>query len=70
VLAAQGENRDALNVYQQSLTIFRLLAKQDKSNAGWQRELIVTIYKVATTVAKIGGHEKSCASPKSLFERH
>ena len=31
------------------------LAEQDKANSGWQRDLIVTLYKVGTTTAEIGG---------------
>jgi hypothetical protein len=33
---AQGELSEALEAYQQSLTIVKRLADQDKSNAGWQ----------------------------------
>jgi hypothetical protein len=48
---------EALEAYQQSLAIIKRLAEQDKTNSGWQRDLIVSLYKVATTMAKIGGSD-------------
>jgi hypothetical protein len=54
VMVAQGKLQDALDAYQQSLNIRRTLGEQDKSNLGWQRDLIVSLYKVGTTTAKIG----------------
>ena len=30
-------------------------AEQDKSNSSWHRDLIVSLYKVGTITAKIGG---------------
>jgi eukaryotic-like serine/threonine-protein kinase len=41
VRVAQGKLQDALDGYQQSLTIAKRLAEQDKSNARWQRDLPV-----------------------------
>ena len=38
------------------MKIRQALAEQDKSNSGWQQDLIVALYKVATTVSKIGGN--------------
>ena len=46
VLVAQGKLQDALEAYQQSLTICRTLAEQDKSNSGWQSDLSVSYEKV------------------------
>jgi hypothetical protein len=43
--------------YQQSLAIFKRLADQDKSNSGWQRDLIVSLYKVGPVRAKIKGSD-------------
>jgi hypothetical protein len=57
VLAARCELEEALDAYRQSLKIRRMLAEQDKSNAGWQRDLIVSLYKVGTITAKIGGND-------------
>jgi hypothetical protein len=57
VLVAQGKLQEALEAYQQSLKIRQTLAEQDKTNSGWQRDLIVSLYKVATTVAKIGSDD-------------
>jgi len=41
VLEAQGKLPEALDAYQQSLDFRRRMAEQDKSNAGWQRDLSV-----------------------------
>jgi hypothetical protein len=46
VLVAQGK---LLEAYQQSLKIRQILAEQDKTNSGWQRDLIVSLYKVQAT---------------------
>jgi hypothetical protein len=40
------------------MAIAKRLADQDKSNIGWQRDLIVSLYKVGTITAKIGGNDK------------
>jgi hypothetical protein len=58
VLVAQCKLQEALEAYQQDLTIAQALAEQDKTNSGWQRDQIVSIYKVAATMAKIGDDEK------------
>jgi tetratricopeptide (TPR) repeat protein len=42
VLVDQGKLQEALQAYQQSLTIRRTLAEQDKSNSDWQRDLAVS----------------------------
>jgi hypothetical protein len=42
---------------QQSLAIFKRLADQDKSNSGWQRDLIVSLYKVGLVRAEIKGSD-------------
>jgi hypothetical protein len=39
------------------MKIRQTLAEQDKLNSGWQREFIVSLYKVGTTAAKIGGND-------------
>jgi hypothetical protein len=57
MLVAQGKLQEALDTYQQSLKIRQTLAEQDKTNSGWQRDLIVSLYKVATTIAKIGSED-------------
>jgi len=57
VLVAQGKLREALDAYQQYLAIAKRLAEQDKANSGWQRDLIVSLYKVGTTTAKMGTHD-------------
>ena len=40
VLVAQGKLQEALEDYQQYLAIAKRLAEQDKTNSGWQRDLI------------------------------
>ena len=40
VLVAQGKLQEALEACQQSLAIAKRLAEQDKTNSGWQRDLI------------------------------
>jgi len=57
VLVKQGKLQEALDAYRQDLAISKRLAEQDKSNSGWQRDLIVSLYKVGTTTAKIGAHD-------------
>jgi hypothetical protein len=39
------------------LNIRRTLVEKDKSNSGWQRDLIVSLYKVGTITAEIGGDD-------------
>jgi hypothetical protein len=59
-------NREALEAYQQSLKIGQTLAEQDKTNAGWRRDLIVSFYKVGTITAKIGRND-NVAQAKEFF---
>ena len=54
--------------YQQSLKIRQTLAEQDKTNSGWQRGLIVSLYKVVTTIAKIGGEDGGFRAQKIVQE--
>jgi hypothetical protein len=54
---AQGKLQEALDDYQQCLVISKRLAEQDKSNSGWQRDLIVSLYKVGPVRAKIKGSD-------------
>ena len=53
VLVAQGKLQEALDAYQQSLRIRQILAEQDKSNSGWQRDLILSLYRIGRTTAKM-----------------
>jgi hypothetical protein len=45
------------DLYKQSLKIHQILAEQDKTKSVWQRDLIVSLYKMATTMSKIGGDD-------------
>ena len=53
-LVAQGKLQDGLDLYQQSLAIAKRLAEQDKSNAGWQRDLSVGYEKVGDVLVAQG----------------
>jgi hypothetical protein len=57
VLESEGELREALDVYRQELAIAKRLTEKDESNATWQRIRIVSIYKVGTCMAEIGGKD-------------
>ena len=46
VLVAKGKLPEALDAYQQSLTIAKRLAEQGKSNGGWQWDLSVSYEKL------------------------
>jgi hypothetical protein len=56
--------------YQQSLNIHQALPEQDKSNAGWQRDLIVSLYKLGTTTANIGGNDNVTQAQEFLRFLH
>jgi hypothetical protein len=68
VLNAQGKLQDALDLFQQELAIDKRLAEQDKSNAVWQRTLIVSLYKVGTITARIGGDDNDSQAQDLLRE--
>ncbi|MEY2536312.1 MAG: hypothetical protein QOG67_52, partial [Verrucomicrobiota bacterium] len=50
VLVGQGKLQEALEAYQQALTIAKALAEQDKTNSGWQRDLSVSYDKVGNVL--------------------
>jgi hypothetical protein len=54
VLEAQGKLPEALEAYQQTLTILKRLAEQDRSNVGWQRDLSVSYENVGGVLAAQG----------------
>lgn len=66
VLVAQNKLQEALDAYQQSLKMRRTLAKEYKSKSDWQRALIVSLYKVGTTTAKMGAHDSLSQAQESL----
>jgi hypothetical protein len=39
------------------MAISKRLTEQDKSNSAWQRDLIVSLYKVGTITARSGGSD-------------
>jgi tetratricopeptide (TPR) repeat protein len=54
VLVAQGNLRDALQAYRDSLAIRERLAKADPGNAGWQRDLSVSYNKFGDVLVAQG----------------
>lgn len=54
VLQAQGQPAATQEAFGQSLAIFRRLAEQDPSNAGWQRGLAVAVWWLASCEARGG----------------
>jgi tetratricopeptide (TPR) repeat protein len=53
-LEAQGKLQEALETYEQSSTIFKRLAEQDKTNSDWQRNLSISYEKVGDVLAVQG----------------
>jgi tetratricopeptide (TPR) repeat protein len=66
VLEAQGQLDTAQAAFDQNLAILRRLAKQDPSNAGWQRDLAVAYGQVAGVLEAQGRLEAAQAA----FEQH
>ena len=54
VLLDQGKLPEALDSYQQSLEIFKQLTAQDKTNAGWQRDLSLSYEKIGDVLRARG----------------
>jgi tetratricopeptide (TPR) repeat protein/energy-coupling factor transporter ATP-binding protein EcfA2 len=76
LLGAQGKLQDALDAYQQGLTIAKRRAEQDQSNAAWQRDLSVryeTVGDVMVTQSKLRDalnlYQQDLAISKRLAER-
>ena len=58
MLSAQGKLQEALEVYQQSLKIGKPSPSKIKPTPAGSGNLIVSLYKVAMTTAKIGGDDE------------
>ncbi len=54
VLLAQGDLAGALRAYRESLAVAKRLASSDPSNAGWQRDLMVSCWRIAAITEKSG----------------
>ncbi len=54
MLIAQGDLQGALNAYRESLGVRERLAAADPSNAGWQRDLVVSCWRMADIAEKAG----------------
>ena len=72
VLQSQGKQEGARAAFDEVLTISRRLAEQDPSNADWQRELAVTIHKIARMASSSGSHKRATGlliEAIQIFER-
>jgi tetratricopeptide (TPR) repeat protein len=74
---AQGKLAEALDAYQESSAIRQILAEQDKSNSGWQRDLSVSYDNVGDVLVKQGklaagldAYQQSLAIRKTLAEQN
>ena len=54
VRLAAGDRAGALAAYEESLAIMRKLAASDPGNAGWQADLVISLYKVSTVSEPAG----------------
>ena len=61
VLLAQGDLVGALASFRQSLDVRRGLAQADPSNAGWQRDLTVSLIKVGDVLLAQGDPRSALA---------
>ena len=57
MLRAQGDLSGALAAYRQSLAVSERLAAADPSNAGWQRDLWVSYWRMADMLERSGEKE-------------
>jgi len=76
MLVAQGKLQEALEAYQQALTIAKTLAEQDKTNSGWQLDLSISYDSVGDVLVAQGklqeapeAYQQSLAIFKRLAER-
>ena len=60
VRLAAGDRAGALSAYEESLAIMRKLAASDPGNAGWQRDVSVSLNKVGD-VRLAAGRPRGCA---------
>ena len=54
MLQAQGDLAGALREYRALMTITERLSASDPSNVGWQRDLAVSCWKIASALEKSG----------------
>ena len=57
MLRDQGDLSGALAAYRQSLAVSERLAAADPSNAGWQRDLWVSYWRIADMLERSGEKE-------------
>jgi eukaryotic-like serine/threonine-protein kinase len=76
VLVAQGKLPEALDAYQQSLKIRQIPADQDKTNTGWQRDLLDSYVRLGDVLMAQGklpdaldSYQQSSAIAKRLAEQ-
>jgi hypothetical protein len=63
VKRSEGDMAGALAAYEESLAIAQRLADIDQTNAQWQTDLVVSLYKIATYA---DGEKRSAALDKAL----
>jgi hypothetical protein len=68
VLRAQGDLAGALKAYRGSLAVATRLAAADPSNAGWQRDLAVSHYKLAMFARQQGNEAGLESELRMCFE--
>ncbi len=62
MLVAQGNLPEALSNYRRGLEVAEALAAADPGNAGWQRDVIVSLFKVARVHSRQGDHGKAISA--------
>jgi tetratricopeptide (TPR) repeat protein len=68
IKAAQGDLAEALGAYQASQAIREGLAEADPSNAGWQRDLYVSYWRLAVMVEKLGQPEAALGHWRQAYK--
>jgi hypothetical protein len=61
VRGAQGDLAGALAAYEQTQAILERLAGSDPGNAGWQRDLIVSHWRMADVLERTEGRQGEAA---------
>jgi hypothetical protein len=58
VQSAQGDLTSALSSYKQGLDIRQKLAARDPANAQWKTDLVISLWKLASTLEQQGAPQK------------
>jgi tetratricopeptide (TPR) repeat protein len=68
VLTAQRKLSEALDAYQQSLKIRQVLAEQDKTNTGWQRDLAMSYDRIGEVLEAQGKLPEALDAYRDYFD--